>query len=293
MGGLHRCCPPGDRNPIVSEPSANAAWRPIRVGAVTYLNSQPLVFCLDRLAPEVEVVLDYPSRLADGLAQSRLDVAIIPSIEYLRQPGRTIVSDACIACHGPVRSVKLFSRVPIAKIGSLALDEGSRTSAALARILLKERFGLEPRLTGLPLDMSLDRSTADATVLIGDRAMLAPEADFDVVWDLGEEWMRWTGLPFVFALWVARSGIPLEPIDRLLTTARDEGVCHLEEIARRAAATMGLDQAYCLSYLRDHLKFHLGEAERQGLKRFFELAVRHQLAPEGGELVFCHRPNPC
>ncbi|MGD0898742.1 MAG: menaquinone biosynthesis protein [Thermoguttaceae bacterium] len=255
---------------------------PLRIGAVAYLNAQPLVYGLERLAPEARVVVDFPSRLADGLAEDRLDVAIVPSIEYLRRPGYTIVSDACIACEGPVRSVKLFSRVPLHEIRSLALDEGSRTSVALARILLKERFGLHPELVPLPLGMRLADAPAEAAVLIGDRAMREPEGDFEYVWDLGGAWFDWTGLPLVFALWVARPGAEAAPIGRILSAARDEGVGRLAEIARREAPVVGLPEADCLSYLRDHLRFHFGPRQRQGLARFLDLAVRHGLATRGG-----------
>ena len=131
----------------------------IRVGAVTYLNARPLVVALGELAPRMQVVMDHPSRLADALAAGRLDVAMIPSIEYARGQGYTIISDACIACDGPVRSVKLFGRVPVQQIRTLALDEGSRTSAALVRILLRERFGVTPET--LPLaDRGLARRLA-------------------------------------------------------------------------------------------------------------------------------------
>ena len=265
---------------------------PIRIGAVTYLNAQPLVYRLGQRMPSAEITFDVPSRLADDLARGRLDVAIIPSIEYLRMPGQRIVSDACIACDGPVRSVKLYSRVPVEQIRTLALDEGSRTSAALAQILLKERFGLTPEPQRLPLGVSLEGSTADAAMLIGDRGMRSPVGDFAFVWDLGEQWTRWTGLPFVFALWVARPGIHLGDLDGALATARDDGLCCLDEIAATAAPAVGLSHAECLAYLRDHLKFHLGRRQRQGLELFFELAVRHRLAPRGGDLVFYHCTDP-
>src|SRR6188768_2971938 len=109
----------------------------LRVGAVSYLNTKPLIYGLERLAPQAELVLDVPSRLAIDLAAGELDVALIPSIEFLREPAYAIVSDACIGCRGPVLSVKLFSRGPAAEIRTLALDEGSRTSVALVRILLR------------------------------------------------------------------------------------------------------------------------------------------------------------
>jgi chorismate dehydratase len=256
----------------------------IRVGGVNYLNARPLMFALPQFLPEAEIIADFPSRLADGLCASRFDVALIPSVEYFRQPGLRIASDAVIACDGPVRSVKVFGRVPVERVETLALDEGSRTSAALAQILLRERFDLKPRLLPLPLESSPDNCPADALVVIGDRGMFAPAEEFAFVWDLGEEWSRWTGLPFVFALWAARpqdnhgDTVPAARLDRALAAARDEGLARLPEIARLAGPEVGLPEAECLSYLRDNLEFHLGPRQREGLERFHELAKRHGLA---------------
>jgi len=248
------------------------------VGGVSYLNARPLLFTLPQLLPEAGIVVDFPSRLADGLCDGRFDVALIPSIEYLRQPGLRIASDAVIACDGPVRSVKLYGRVPIERVDTLALDEGSRTSAALAQILLRERFGLRPCLLSLPLaSMPID-SPADAVVVIGDRGMSAPEEDLAFVWDLGEEWSRWTGLPFVFALWAARPHVQEERIDRALAAARNEGLTRLPEIARLASPEVGIPESECLSYLRDNLEFRLGPRQQEGLERFYQLAKQHGLA---------------
>ncbi len=258
----------------------------VRIGAVSYLNARPLTFCLERLAPDAEIVVDLPSRLADGLAAGRLEVALVPSIEYFRNPGYTIVSDACVSCEGPVRSVKLYGRVPPERIRTLALDEGSRTSAAMARILLKEQFGLEPELRRLPIGMPVEDSTADAVMLIGDRGMLPPRQSFEFVWDLGEEWTRWTGLPFVFAMWIARPDVDLHGLDKILAAARDQGITQFAEIARLAAPALDIPEADCLSYLRDQLDFRLGCRQCQGLQLFCELAGRHRLAPAGAELVF-------
>ncbi|MEN6451940.1 MAG: menaquinone biosynthesis protein [Thermoguttaceae bacterium] len=270
------------------EASATAATA-IRVGAVTYLNAKPLVVALEEVAPQVEVVLDYPSRLADALAEGRLDVAMIPSIEYARGQrarGYRIISDACIACNGRVASVKLYSRVPVGKIRTLALDEGSRTSATLVRILLKERFDVTPATTPLPLGSALGDSTADAVLLIGDRGMLIPDGDFEFVWDLGEEWTNWTGLPFIFALWIAGPGANLPGAAALLEAARDRGVARLAEIARHEAPVVGVPEAECLTYLRDRLRFRFGPRERQGLERFYELAGKVDLAPPDVKLEF-------
>jgi chorismate dehydratase len=258
----------------------------IKIGAVSYLNTKPLVHNLEQLAPQAEIIYDLPSRLADGLAAGRLDVALIPSIEYFDDPSYSIISDVCIGCRGPVLSVKLLSRVPFASIGSLALDVGSRTSVALARILLKERFGVEPRLETLPIGMTATEARADAVLLIGDRAIHPPMEEFEFQWDLGDQWCRWSELPFVFAMWTARNDTDLSGIDDALRAARDSGVHHLEEIARSECDASGMTFDDCLAYLRDNLHFFLGPRERQGLELFYRHACEIGLAPEKAELRF-------
>lgn len=260
----------------------------IRIGAVSYLNTKPLIYDFQRFAPEVILVLDYPSKLADALAAGALDVALIPSIEAFQDPTYTIVSDACIGCRGPVLSVKLYCRTAPDKIRTLALDEGSRTSAALTKILLKQRFGIEPRLLPLPIGDSLADSPADAVLLIGDRAMRTPPGTFHTIWDLGDEWCRWAELPFVFAMWTARAGVDLQGIEKALESSRDAGVARLDEIAVREAAPLGLTEAECLAYLRDNLYFYLGEREARGLSLFQKLAREMQLAPPGVDVGSFH-----
>jgi chorismate dehydratase len=264
----------------------------VRVGAVSYLNTRPMIYSLPSIAPQAEIEVDVPSRLADRLRQGLLDVATIPSIEYFRFPGATIVSDACVACHGPVESVKLYGRKPVRQIETLALDEGSRTSVAMSRILLADRFGVRPSLEPLPIGASAEDSNADAVMLIGDRGMLAPPGEFEFVWDLGEEWSQWTGLPFVFSMWVARPGVDLLGLETSLALARDDGVRRVAEIARREAPILGIAEDACLTYLRDRLVFHLGPRERLGLETFGRLAACHGLAPTDVPLVFYHGKTP-
>jgi chorismate dehydratase len=260
----------------------------IRVGAVNYLNTKPLVYGMERIAPQAELSFDLPSRLADQLAAGQLDVALIPSIEFFQDPSYTIVSDACIGCRGPVLSVKLFSRLPVTQIRTLALDEGSRTSAALVQILLAERFGLHPRLQPLAIGDTLADTAADAVLLIGDRAIHSPPGRFAEVWDLGDEWCRWAELPFVFAMWTARAGVDLQGVDAALGEARDLGVAHLPQIAEAEAPALGLTVPQCLSYLRDHLYFYLGTREQQGLELFQQRAAGLGLAPVGVKIGFDH-----
>src|SRR5579872_4124119 len=262
--------------------------RPLRIGAVNYLNSKPLIEGLAELALQAELVLDYPSRLADRLSGGTLDVALVPSIACLLEPDYEVVSDACVAARGPVLSVKLYFRKAPRAVRSLALDSGSRTSAALARILLAERFSVYPELEPLPLDRPSAESRADAVLLIGDRAIHPPRESFVCTWDLGEEWSNWTGLPFVFAMWGAQKGTDLGRLPELLSAARDEGVKNLAAIARREAPLLGLAEQVTIDYLTKNLYYRLGAAEREGLARFHQLAVQQKIAPEGIDLVFRH-----
>ncbi len=260
----------------------------LRIGGVSYLNSKPLLEDLSELLPDAELRLDYPSRLADDLSAGRLDVALIPSVEYFRGKNYEIVSDACVAARGPVLSVKLYTRKPWGDIRTLALDQGSRTSATLARILLAERYGVFPELQPLPLGNTTRDTDADAILLIGDRAMFTPDEKFDGTWDLGEAWFEWTGLPFVFAMWVARPNVTnhhLE-VELALEAARDRGVERIEQIARREAPLLGLPLLVVEKYLTENLHYRMESAERSGLRWFYELAVRNGLAPQGVDLVF-------
>ncbi len=245
----------------------------MKIGAVSYLNTKPLVYRLDEIAPYADVSYDLPSRLADQLASGELDIALIPSVEYFQDPTYEIVSDACIACRGPVLSVKLLTRVPFDQIRTLALDEGSRTSVALVRILLQQRFGLVPQFESLPIGAGVADTTADAVLLIGDRAIHAPAGGFVDEWDLGDQWCRWSELPFVFAMWVARAGVDTATVCAALEQARDEGVANLSTIAAQEAAAVGLGESQCFSYLRDNLYFYLGALERSGLELFHQHAV--------------------
>jgi chorismate dehydratase len=258
----------------------------LRIGAVRYLNSRPLVECLPELFPHAEIATDVPSRLATHLADGRYDVALIPSIEAMRLCGARIVSDACVACDGAVRSVRMLGRVPPEKIATLALDDGSRTSAVMAQILLKERFAIDPDLLPLPIGARIEDVQADAVVVIGDRAMAPIRGNFAFDWDLGDQWLRWTGLPFVFAMWTAGPQVDTDGLSVRFAEARDRGVRHIAEIARREASVLDMPEQECLDYLRRSLQFRLGEQQREGLEHFGRLAIKHGLAPKEACFVF-------
>ncbi len=260
----------------------------VRIGAVTYLNARPLTRFLADELPDTAIVYDAPSRLAEQLVDGRLDVALIPSIEYARNSGLHIMSDACVACEGVVRSVKLYGRVPPEEIRSLALDAGSRTSAALGRLILREQLGLAPELVDLPLGADYEKTETDAVLVIGDRGLAEPNGRFAFAWDLGRHWAQWQRLPFVFAMWVARPGFVLEHLAERLAAVRDRGVVRFDQIAREEAPALPVDEAACLSYLRDNLTFSLGPRQIQGLERFYQLAAKHGLAPQGASVVFAN-----
>lgn len=257
----------------------------VRVGAVSYLNTKPLIEGLaDRLV-DGHLGLDLPSRLADQLHQGLLDVALIPSVEYFRGPANwSIISDACIACRGPVRSVRLLFRCPPKHVKTLALDEGSRTSAALSQVLLHERFGLRPILRPLPIAADYESCNSDAVLIIGDRAMQVDSSRWVESWDLGEQWCNWTGLPFVFAMWVAGSaGLRehLYKITELLQDSRDLGVRQAATIAEREASKYQLTTEDCLLYFRKQLHFQLGADEKAGLQLFRKLAAKLGFGSDG------------
>jgi chorismate dehydratase len=258
----------------------------MQIGAVSYLNSRPLIEGLEGLLPSANLVLDYPSRLADALSNGQLDVALIPSIEYFRRPGYEVISDACVAARGEVLSVKLYCRVHPGQIRTLALDEGSRTSAALTKVILAERYGVIPKTEPLRMESTTTDSGADAVLLIGDRAMHSPEESFVKVMDLGQFWYDWTGLPFVFAMWVARREVNTEGVDEALSHARDLGIANVADIAREEAPRLGISETLAHTYLTRNLHYHLTSAERSGLKLFSELAAQHNLVKPNVDIIY-------
>lgn len=273
-------------SPTNSQKASGNSLATVRLGAVSYLNSRPLVHQLSEQLPSSRVTLDFPSRLADSLARKELDVALIPSIEYFRGNDYEILSNACVAARGAVMSVKLFCRVHPGDIRTVSLDEGSRTSATLTRIILAEKYGVNPKAESLSLKSSTQHSQADAVLLIGDRAMHLPDEPFVEVIDLGQVWNEWTGLPFVFAMWVAQKSADTTGIAAVLEHTRDLGVKHVSEIAATEADGLGLSVSVAEEYLRHNLHYTMTSAERAGLKLFHQLAFEHQLVNRHASPVF-------
>jgi chorismate dehydratase len=258
----------------------------IRVGAINYLNTTPLIHDLKRLAPGIELVLDVPSRLADQLAARSLDVALIPTIEYFRNGSYTLLPDIAITSRGAVLSVTLFSRAPWQGIRRVAFDEGSRTSAALTQILLHGRYGVRPEVVPLPAGCPAKEVDADAVLLIGDRAMRACLPAFAHAFDLGQEWHDWTGLPFVYAVWAVAEGAELGGVAWAIQEAKRRGLARLGVIASREARRRRLHPDFCRRYLGSVLHYGLGPREQAGLRRFAALAAELGLARRDVGLTF-------
>ena len=260
--------------------------RPARLGAVSYLNTRPLVRGLEAHADLFDVRFDVPAVCASLLHDGQVDLGLIPAIEYLRDD-YALVPGIAIGSDGPVRSVAVFSRVPIERVRTLALDTSSRTSAALTRILCARLWQIEPTFTVAAPDLRSMLSVADAALVIGDPALEVDESALGVdKTDLGEAWRTLTGLPFVYAAWTGRSAAVDDEQTAALRAARDRGVADAADIAREVA---GGDQAVeqrALGYLRDTLKYGLGDREAAGLERFHTLAVELGLAPERRPLRF-------
>ena len=265
----------------------------IRVGAVNYLNSKPLIEGLAGFSDRIALSLDLPSRLADRLAAGELDVGLIPVIEFFRAGTYSMIPGVAIASRGPVLSVTLFSKVPWNEIRSVALDEGSRTSAALTEILLQTGGTPVPpiRYRQLPIDADPESAGTDAVLLIGDRAMKACLPSFEFAYDLGQEWTDRTALPMVFAVWAVRAGVDLGSAESAFVRAKNQGLANAGIIAAREAKVLGLDPGYCRRYFTNIIHYDLGPVELAGLSRFYQLAVNAGLAPEGVDLATYHRPD--
>ncbi len=281
--------------------TASAGRPPVALGAVGYLNAKPLVFGLDR-SPRFALRFDVPSRCAALLHEGAIDVGMIPSIEYLRGPagdgGRyRIVPGLAIASRGPVASVALYTKRPIADVRSIAMDTSSRTSVALVRVLCARLFKIRPSIEARGPDLEGMLAASDAALLIGDNALLVDhttvrlESDARGVGmvekiDLGEAWTAMTGLPFVYAFWAGRPGTLTRDDVGALQEARDAGVRQPEAIARAYFRDAPGRQAIGARYLRDNISYDLGDAERAGLELFYRFAADIGVVPDAGALRF-------
>jgi chorismate dehydratase len=258
----------------------------VRLGAVSYLNTKPLVYGLDRRPELFDVRFDVPAQCAALLHEGRTDLGLIPAIEYLRGDYR-MVPGVSIASDGPVASVAIFSRVPVDRIGTMAMDISSRTSVALTRILCAERWHIAPKFTPAEPDVRAMLARADAALIIGNPALtIDPAAQGLLKIDLGTEWKALTGLPFVYAMWCGRDGACGPEHVAALNQAREQGAANIDEISRIESGGDRVREQMIARYLRDNLQYELREQHIAGLRRFHELASGRGIAPGVRELRF-------
>ncbi len=264
-----------------------------RLGAVSFLNSRPLIHGL-QADPRFELVYDVPAALPALLDAGRVDAALVPIVDVIRSGGRLqVVSDACIASDGETMTVRVFSRVPPDRVESLWVDADSHTSIALATVMWYELYGRCPQLTPLPSSRQIPPDAA-SVLLIGDKVVQNRRRDFAYEVDLGAAWREHTGRPFVFAVWAARmrpAGGPagaaaesLEELGRLLGEARDAGVLHAAEIADSEGPKRWWPPAQARHYLMHCLKFRLDERFVDGANQFARLCGQYGLAPAGAAI---------
>jgi len=261
--------------------------RPVRLGAVNYLNVRPLVYGLDERPDLVTLRFDVPSECARLLAAGAVDLGMVPSITYLERPHDCVVPGVCIGSDGPVASVALFTRRPLHEIATLALDTSSRTSAILIQVLCARRFGIAPTFVPRPPDLASMLADADAALLIGDAALFVDHrAHGAEKIDLGAVWTELTGLPFVWAFWAGRPGAADHEIVRLLRAAAEAGMAHAPAIAAGYCADDPHRALLAERYLLEHLAFRLTPRALEGLRTYYAEAARLGLVPASADVTF-------
>ncbi len=267
----------------------------MRIGRIGYINCAPVYGAIDRgivpLPPGGELVTGTPSELNDLLVAGELDVSVISAVEYARHAKELVLlPDLAISCDGPVRSVALFSRRTVGQLDgrTVLLSASSRTSVALVELLCRDVWHIQPKFAEARAEaQDLDTLAAlphEAVLVIGDAALaLAARATYTHRYDLGEEWKRWTGLPFVFAVWAARRSADLGAARRAheaLLASRTWGLSHLDDLAEDAARATGVSLAACREYLGG-LDYALTYKHLAGLTDFFRRLAALGIVPDG------------
>jgi chorismate dehydratase len=247
-----------------------------RIGAISFFNTRPLIYQLEA-HPQIELTRVVPAQLAHAINTNTVDTGLVPSIDYQRNGNDWLILPiAAIVSNGPVLTVRIFSRRPIEKIQSLACDPDSHTSVILAQIIWQLKF--HRSLDTNPLPSKFD--SADAVLLIGDKVI--PQLDrWPYQFDLGQAWTELTRLPFVYAFWAvaAQAKHICEPLVKILRQAYQQGTANLDTVIDRYAGEHGFDKKLARQYFAENVHFDFGPKERQGLKKFYELAHQFKLVP--------------
>jgi chorismate dehydratase len=265
----------------------------MRVGRIPYINCYPVYGAIDRgIVPfDATLVNGVPSALNALTAKGELDVSVVSAVEYASNADRyLLLPDLAITCDGPVRSVLLLSKKPAPDLGRarVLLSRSSMTSVALLKLLFEHVWRAEPDFAPADAEVTdlaaLEGETHDARLVIGDAALhLGAAQKYPFVYDLGAEWKKWTGLPFVFAVWVAQRSTPVADSLRVharLIESRDWGLTHLDLLADQAAQATGVARRVCESYLSG-LDYRLSYAHLAGLTDFFRRLASAGRVPNG------------
>jgi len=274
---------------------------PLKISDISFLNTAPLMWDFEngetaaQLREHFQFSYTIPSRCAEELAAGTADIGIIPVAAYTTIPDLAIIPDVSIASKEKVRSILLVSKVPADKIRSVATDNSSRTSAALVQVFLKKFVGVEAGYSPQKPDLQEMLRWHDAGMLIGDSALQAQTKGYHV-YDLAEEWRRWTFLPFVFAVWAVRKAALREfrgevNIARVFQQSRDHGLQHIPEIAEAWAPRLALDQALIRDYLTHNIDYSLDRENLDGLRLFYRYAAECNVLPPAPELSFLVQPS--
>jgi len=251
----------------------------LRIGCVKYLNAQPLVYGWPG-----KIVFDHPAALSEQLANGALDVALVSSFEFFRNSIYAIVDSVSIASDGPVGSVFLAHATDWSQINEIEMDPASLTSVNLLRCLLAEAEQRIP-LVNQAGDKLEPLGTGKARLLIGDQAIHFRNkyGERYRYWDLGGEWQRAVGLPFVYALWLIRPEIENAP--EIATRLREQRNANLADLDAVIAAQTEFGPEFCEYYYRHCLRFNLGSREKEGLHEFQALCQKHGLLPLGQSIL--------
>ena len=272
--------------------------RPLRVSAISFLNTAPLLWDFEHGAARPEFHLEYtvPSVCAEQLRAGAADVGIIPVAAYHGIPDLVIIPEVAIATKGTVRSIVLVSKVPMEQIRTVAADTSSRTSVLLARLLFRKWHGGDREFIPMAPDLGAMLAKCDAALLIGDPALTISRSQY-LIYDLAEEWRRLTGKPFVFAFWaVRRDALAQAPADlaRIFQRSRDHGLepANLAQIGREWAPRVGLSEAAVVSYLTENIDYSLDAENLEALEFFSRTAEECGLLAERRPLHFLGRSIP-
>jgi len=259
----------------------------LRLSIVQYLNTMPLIWGMLHGEQQGKFDLEFttPAKCADAVHERRADIGIIPSIEYQRLDHVQILSGMSIAAKQEVKSVLLLSKMPISKVQSVATDNSSRTSAALLRVLMRKFYSRWITVTPLAPRPEIMLKRADAALVIGDAA-LTFAGEVAEVYDLAAEWRRFTGLPFVFALWVGYDDLNLGRHHADFAGSLKYGLAHVDDIAAEYAPRLGMTTQAVKVYLTENINYSLDEENRQGLRLFYKLAQESGIIPVERPLYF-------